>query len=600
MAEEETTKTVIVAPELPSVVQGDGRYLMSLLKSYLDTANTQINLANGFTADDIEAAGNSSKVAMPKHFTLTFNRAGGLFTWDYPVDITSIAYYELRIDTNVGNSFGLLERTTNNYSYVMSIKYSDKVYLYAANSNNEYSNPATITYTKARPDAPSDIALTKNNEGTLITFLDIPSDCIGANIYVNGIKYSTVDNVFLFAPSDPDYQIITVAVVYYDSFGEGEKAVINCVISNVTGFFVEKNGANLDFYWDPIDIYGVKYVVKVGQTNDWDTGVELFTTKLNKQRYIYPNDGSFYFMIKACDDHNNYSVNATWYLLIATKEIEKNVILDFKQSSILYSGNKINMYYNAEDDGLRLDTGKYTGEYIVDIGLPQTYRARSWAEYKIMGKADSDIYIDDLQFLLDSDECKLIYLNGKATDLVQVTVTQQLARYIGASNDGGSFLASLNGTITPDSGGTVLESLNTSDFRTGRWANGLYIGPYVKLAYTLNTIISSNFNITFWLKTTTDLNDTIICMLRKTSATYFLCLGYDLTKSCYYLTDGLQRIEVAFNMQDKDYLFFGIVQEANSRKLFIYSFNQNRTFWNYADYAPQGSFDLMYLYPKIN
>ena len=44
---------LIRCPDLPNTIQGDGRYVMSLLKSYLGQINDQVNLANGFTAEEM-------------------------------------------------------------------------------------------------------------------------------------------------------------------------------------------------------------------------------------------------------------------------------------------------------------------------------------------------------------------------------------------------------------------------------------------------------------------------------------------------------------------------------------------------------------------
>ena len=48
------TKKLLKAPTLPDTVQGDGRYLMRLLKKYLEDQAVQLNLANGFTAAEIQ------------------------------------------------------------------------------------------------------------------------------------------------------------------------------------------------------------------------------------------------------------------------------------------------------------------------------------------------------------------------------------------------------------------------------------------------------------------------------------------------------------------------------------------------------------------
>ena len=171
-------KKILEAPKLPNHIQGDGRYLMSLLKSFLEQTAEQVNLANGFSAEEInpEAGGYPT----PRDFFLTFTRLGGELSWSHLFDVSELAYYELRSNQDIGQTNGLLERTLDNASDKLPTNYVDTIYLYAVNREGVYSNPAIINYSKPRPDAPKDITVTKTSEGALITFLEIPSNCIGA------------------------------------------------------------------------------------------------------------------------------------------------------------------------------------------------------------------------------------------------------------------------------------------------------------------------------------------------------------------------------------------------------------------------------------
>ena len=63
-------------PELPTTVKGDGRYVLSLLRKYLKSVNEQVNIANGFTEDEVEE-NKKGDFTRPKNFTLTFDRMGG-------------------------------------------------------------------------------------------------------------------------------------------------------------------------------------------------------------------------------------------------------------------------------------------------------------------------------------------------------------------------------------------------------------------------------------------------------------------------------------------------------------------------------------------
>ena len=586
-------RTLLKAPRLPDTVQGDGRYVMRLLKDYLEQQAVQLNIANGFSADEIKGTADGS---IPRHFTLTFDRLGGHFTWDYPTDATSLAYYELRTDTNVGKTSGLLDRTYNNYSDVLPQAYATTVYLYAISPTGEASAPSSLSYTKMRPLAPSDLALTKNNEGTLVTFLAIPSDCVGANIYIDGVKYVSLDNVFLYRASE-DYKIKKVEVAYYDSFGEGERAILVCILPDVTGFLVERNGANLDFYWDAVDVYNISYEVRVGVTADWNVGWTLFTTRTNaKNRYIYPNEGDYYLMVKAYDDHGNYSENAAWQLMNTIADIHRNVILKYNQNDVDYPGTKINMYYDYAADNIRLEREGLFGEYIMDINLPQKYRARNWLSFDCYAFSADELIWDDADFTWDDATGML---NGSTVDSSLVEVEQKIAFYVGPDTTS-DFLARENGDVTPELGGTVLEEQNASGFYDAHYGKGVKITPLTELSYTLTNTIPQSFNMVFSLKTTAALPDTILMVLADDSH-HFLYVGHDARREVFYLvgSDGKEATIPKNTVNTVDWIVFGVSQGTTERTLFVNSLTKSLSRKADVPAAPVGSFTKMYCYPKI-
>lgn len=257
-------------------MKGDGRYLMTLLRQFLTETAREVNLANGFTAEEIKSDG-TSKVPDVKNFHLTFDRLGGVLEWDHTSKLDDLAYYEIRTNANVGSDIGLLERTRENTSTKLPLTYVGHVYCYVVLKDGEASAGAVIRYTKARPVAPTDLALTKDQQGTIVSFLAIPLDCIGANVYVNDEKYSVTDNLFLYTGGEV---IKTVRVAYYDQFGEGESTTIWCEIPDVTNFIVERNDSQLYFYWDAIPIHGVHYVLKAGSIPDWDRALTILTRRI--------------------------------------------------------------------------------------------------------------------------------------------------------------------------------------------------------------------------------------------------------------------------------------------------------------------------------
>lgn len=567
---EDLQKKILKLPNLPNVVQGDGRYLMSLLKGFLEETAMQVNLANGFSAEEINPE--QGAYPTPRNFYLSFTRLGGTLSWSRLADESELGYYEIRTDRNVGNSYGLLERTKNNTCSKLPNDPSGTIYLFAVSKDAVASNPSELNYTKPRPDAPTDITLTATNEGTLITFMEIPTDCIGATIYVDGVAYTSTDNIFLL--KETPTSISKIEIAYFDQFGEGEHGVLYITLPDVTGFLVERNGSELDFYWDAVNIYGVSYVVKVGKTADWSKGLELFTTKTNdKNRYIYPNTGEYYLMVKAVDEHGNYSKNAAYYLLGNDEDIHRNVILEFDQGQSLYSGNKINLHYDADINGLTLERDATHGEYIMDIKLPQKYKARNWMDYTPALVSDDSVEWDEANFSW-FDAGNLAWA-GTLEDLSNVSIKQQIAYHL--ENDSTLlFNAQLNKSLLTDKDEEPTDQAHCDDFRPSHWSNGLYISPLTRLSYKLINIVGK-MNFSFCLKVDKELSDTVIAVIFDGHGRW-LKIGYDARLKQFYClgSDGNDIYLDNISNDDRDWLTIAVSQGATDRKLFLHSFAKDR------------------------
>lgn len=590
----EETASKLIAPDLPAVVQGDGRHLMSLLKAFLKESTRQINLANGFTAEEIDE-GSEGAVQTPRNFKLTFTRLGGEFTWDHIRDIGSLAYYELRANTNIGDNLGLLERTVDNSSTALPVTAVGHVYLYAFNKDGEYSSPTEILYNKPRPDAPQDIAISSNSEGTLITFSEIPTNCLGAYIYIDGKKYTAYDNIYQLKGDLNGVEQVEVS--FFDQFGEGERGVLYLVLPDVTGFLVERNGPELDFYWDPLNIYNVKYVVKVCSELSWERGTELFRTATNdKNRRLYPNRGDYYLMVKAYDERGNYSQNAAYQFMTTETDISRNVILEFDQQDSAYSGNKINMYYDPSIEGVTLEREAKRGEYIFSVELDQEYKARNWLEYNALTvSSDNNLMWQDCNFTWEDTAMQWAGVLG---NIDSANIRQEIAYYKGFDSTG-IFSARLDGELTTDAGEEPTHTQHADDFRNAHWAQGLYIGPLTQLEYENNNM-PTTFNMLFGLKTEENLKDTVLVVLSNDEGGYLL-LGYDARLAEFYLraSDGVTITLPAKLVDGVDYLTFGISQDTNLRRLYFNSYSKNTTTYQEAEAGSVGVLDKLYCYPKL-
>ena len=614
----ELEKTILPVPELPAVIRGDGRDALSIIRRYLKSMSEQVNLANGFTAEEIYL---STDVQTPKNFFLTFDRLGAQFTWDHIRNIDTLLYYELRTNENVGSDNGLLERTRETESTVIPVSFSADVYLYAVTTDGKVSAPAKISYTKMRPEEPEDLALTKNNEGTLITFLEIPSDCIGANVYVNGKKYVVYDNIFLY-PTTESEQIKTVEVAYFDSFGEGQRAILSVYLPDVTRFMVERNGDSLDFYWDPINIYGIEYVVRLGIMPEWESAIEIFRTNLNKKKYICPKAGEYYLLIKAVDEHNNYSENAAWVSTINSSDINRNVILASNQQDTLYSDSKVNMYYDAVSESLKLDYGMFYGEYVARIELPQEYRARNWLDYQCISMAENHVIWDEAVFTWDSEEAETRRWSGVATDNNTLKIRTQIAKYQGKLSDDVVDNISLNNTLMTDRGALPTESESAVTFREGRWANGLFVDNSTRLSYT-DQEIPQTFSVVLNVKVTEALRECAYLTIKTytdlvwdnalsswddaewswddapQNDTAWLMLGHSQGEIFLRGSDGVY-MKIPNVASERDWLTFGISQSDTHRTLHVHSLTHNKMYTVKAEARPIKAFDMLYLYPNAD
>lgn len=586
----ELEKMMLTVPELPAVVKGDGRYVMSLLRQFLRDTAEQVNLANGFTAEEISP---STNVQTPRNFFLSFDRLGARFTWDHIKKIDTLLYYELRTNENVGSDIGLLERTRETESVALPVEYSADVYLYAVTEDGKVSSPAKISYTKPRPEEPEDLALTKNNEGTLITFLEIPTNCIGANVYVNGKKYVVYDNIFLYTGKDA---VRIVEVAYFDSFGEGERATIISYIPDVTGFLVERNGDSLDFYWDEINAHGVQYVVKVGQTPAWETAIEIFRTRLNKKKYIFPRTGTFYFLVKALSEQGIYSENAAWVSTVSTLDINRNVILSFDQDSIAYSGSKVNMIYDEEGEALALDRNVFYGEYLINVTLQQKYRARSWVDYQAMSVATDSEEWDEALFAWDSAEGERVRWAGASAG-IEAKIKTDIALKLDEEDIPAEILDnfSLNDTLVSDRGQSPSESQNADEYVSGRWGNGVYIANDTRISYK-EVDFPAVFSTTLNVKVTEAMRECVFLTLR--SADGWLMLGHSNGNIYLRGSDG-GYISIAVGTLEREWLTLGIAQAEDKRTLFVKCLAQDMTSSKSQDTAPIGGITGVYMYANI-
>ena len=162
--------------------------------------------------------------SQPYNLTYNFTKAF-TFMWSDVPD-SDVMYYEIRKDTNVGSSVGLLGKTQSTSIDVNLMERKGTVYVYSVNTLKKYSYPAKVTYNYPKPDAPSYIHFTEALRGVNVLVAPFPARVKSMRLYVEGTKVSkvlTLDNASYTFYGEPD--VYNFSASYVDLMGEGYTSV---------------------------------------------------------------------------------------------------------------------------------------------------------------------------------------------------------------------------------------------------------------------------------------------------------------------------------------------------------------------------------------
>ena len=194
--------------------------------------------------------------------------------WD-PVENTYIDYYEVRLDSNVGQANNRLAKTTDIRSEIKLSARRGAVFVYAHNPVKGYGPALRLDYNAAVPKAPTNVKVKGNITGVSVVFDSIPDTCIGANIYIGTEKYFVTTNVNMI-PHDPG--VLNVKVAYVDVFGEGAYSDIigTSVPASIDPALINKEALGIKAMDDKIK--------ELTQTaNAYSTQVQNLTTNMATQ-----------------------------------------------------------------------------------------------------------------------------------------------------------------------------------------------------------------------------------------------------------------------------------------------------------------------------
>ncbi len=158
----------------------------------------------------------------PQPHNLTYDFTNDfIFTWD-DVEDSDATYYELRTNTNCGETVGLLAKVFSSSATVRITSRTGTAYVYAINRQGKYSYPASCKWNYPKPNAPAIINFAETPLGMNIKLPFFPLGVHKARLYISGAKQSyTLDTINPIYEFKGDADVYSVKACWVDLLGEG-------------------------------------------------------------------------------------------------------------------------------------------------------------------------------------------------------------------------------------------------------------------------------------------------------------------------------------------------------------------------------------------
>ena len=152
-------------------------------------------------------------------------------SWSWNMGDADVDFWELRTDMNPGEESGLLLKTTTNKATVTPPSRQGTVFLYAHNTGEFYSSPASYTYNHPAPSAPQSLVITQVFQGFTVDTEALPVYGLGINVHVDSQIFFSQNNSYTYKSTGGIYD---VQVAFVDLFGEGNLSTVQQVIIEPT------------------------------------------------------------------------------------------------------------------------------------------------------------------------------------------------------------------------------------------------------------------------------------------------------------------------------------------------------------------------------
>ncbi len=208
----ETSKTL----KIPNVKIGDVYKIRAAVKSQ---KGREQDLAD---CPEVICKVTKRATVPPQPHNLTYDFSNDfVFSWN-DVEDSDVMYYELRLDTQKGQTLGMLAKTSAPLATVKLSERKGKAYVYALNQQGKYSYPASCNWKYPKPNAPEYIDFAETPRGMNIKLPFFPAGVHKARLYISGTKSSDViDTLNPVYEYKGDPGVYSIRACWVDLIGEG-------------------------------------------------------------------------------------------------------------------------------------------------------------------------------------------------------------------------------------------------------------------------------------------------------------------------------------------------------------------------------------------
>ncbi len=365
---------------------------------------------------------------------------------------------------------------------------------------------------------------------------------------------------------------------------------------NVRDFQVVSQGASILARWEAVPGSGIEYEVRSFRgsppdpTTLWGVGQFLGRSSATELTTLFPvrDQGNTTFLCKAISRAGLFSADAVFFSLGTAPIENRNEILFRNEQTLNFPGLKNSLEFDTDSNNLFLalttqDIPILRGEYIAEINLPRSIRARNWIEIDTVFRTALSLDWQNASFPWNSVQANVPWT--PPLDIDNAQVIPYLAEELTATPPSVLEGWTLDNTLVGMVQSTPPVNQQNVAYGQSRYRNGLIIDPLTKVDWNFN--VPNEFSVLFTVlhRTLNNINREIYLTLEAPGGT--LVLGHDPSTMLTFLEDNFgNKLTVNALRVENTFSLFAIVQSETERSLFVHETETDEIRTASAPYTP--------------